>query len=196
MPGATEYLHLLQGALDEIGLRYQVIDTNGSMREWLQWPVQLSAVSSWQPIPDGVAPALPKPSGWDARPGTQHALAFDFRGTLGADRGEDQTLVSAWDDNEGPHILWVGLSDVDHRLETAHGSQGRRWRSRLARSLARHRRTACTAAAYPHWHGTWRCDVSHPRGCPLDLVDNIVLTRSGSHDVARTLGRRQWHERS
>jgi Calcineurin-like phosphoesterase len=117
MPGATEYLHLLQGALDEIGLRYQVIDTNGSLREWLQWPVQLSAVSSWQPIPDGAAPALPKPSGWDARPGTQHALAFDFRGTLGAGSGEDQTLLSAWDDNEGPHILWVGLSDVDQRLE-------------------------------------------------------------------------------
>src|SRR6476619_2131022 len=68
MPGATEYLHLLQGALDEGGLRYQVIDSNGSLREWLQWPVRLSATSSWQPVPDGTAPALPKPAGWDARP--------------------------------------------------------------------------------------------------------------------------------
>lgn len=117
MPGATEYLHLLQGTLDESGLRYQVVDTNGSMREWLQWPIELAAASSWQAIPDGMAATLPKPPGWESRPDTQHALAFDFHGMLGAGSSESQTLLSAWDDNEGPHILWVGLSDSDQKLE-------------------------------------------------------------------------------
>ena len=124
MPGATEYLHLLQGTLDAGGLRYHVIDTSGKLREWLDWPVELAATSSWQPIPDGIAPVLPKPADWKSRPGTQHALAFDFQGTLGGG-GDGQTLLSGWDDNEGPHIFWAGLVGPDQRIRSAPRAKAR-----------------------------------------------------------------------
>ena len=117
MPGSTEYLHLLQGTLDDGGLRYQVIDTNGDQREWLQWPIELVAASTWDVIPDSTSPVLAKPANWESRPNVQHALTFDFQGTLGAGSGESQTLLSGWDENEGPHIFWVGLTDSDQRLE-------------------------------------------------------------------------------
>ena len=90
MPGSTEYLHLLQGTLDDGGLRYQVVDTNGDQREWLQWPIELAAAATWDGIPDSTSPVLAKPANWESRPNVQHALAFDFQGTLGAGSGESQ----------------------------------------------------------------------------------------------------------
>lgn len=116
MPGATEYYHLLQGAVDSEGLRYQVLDQTGRPREWLRWPFELPATSSWEPLPDGSMPVLPKPADWDKRPETQHLLAFAVKGALGAG-GQDQTILCGWDDQEGGHILWLGLVGSDHKLE-------------------------------------------------------------------------------
>jgi hypothetical protein len=38
MPGPVEYLHAVQLALDQQGLRYQVLDAHGAVRERLAWP--------------------------------------------------------------------------------------------------------------------------------------------------------------
>jgi len=128
MPGATEYYHVLQGALDSQGLRYQVLDTDGRAREWLRWPFELPQAIEWEPLPDGSMPSLPKPAAWDNRPDAHHLLAFSVRGALGAG-GEDQTLVCGWDDQEGGHIFWLGLVGSDHKLEfrmiprAGHGAQ-------------------------------------------------------------------------
>ena len=43
MPKETEYLHCVQAALDTTGLRYQVLDTAGQVREWLSWPLITTA---------------------------------------------------------------------------------------------------------------------------------------------------------
>lgn len=56
MPEGVEYLHCVQAALDEDGLRYQVLDTEGSVRERLQWPPAITA-SDWKPMPAGIGPA-------------------------------------------------------------------------------------------------------------------------------------------
>ncbi|MGA7673020.1 MAG: metallophosphoesterase, partial [Nitrolancea sp.] len=42
MPEEFEYLHCVQLALDEAGLRYQVLDNHGQLREWLMWPLEIS----------------------------------------------------------------------------------------------------------------------------------------------------------
>lgn len=39
MPEGTEYLHAVQIALDSKGLRYQVLDTSGAVRDRLSWPL-------------------------------------------------------------------------------------------------------------------------------------------------------------
>ncbi|CAN7769306.1 metallophosphoesterase [Rhizobium leguminosarum] len=59
MPEGVEYLHCIQAALDENGLRYQVLDTNGVAREQLQWPpTPTAAPTEWQRIEDGRSDAL------------------------------------------------------------------------------------------------------------------------------------------
>jgi hypothetical protein len=116
MPGMTEYYHLIQGALDESGLRYQVLDSNGQVREWLRWPLEMPAVTAWQAIPQMTRPTLPKPAGWDQRPSTHHLVGFSVEADLGTG-GDDQTLICGWDDQEGGHILWIGLVGTDHKIE-------------------------------------------------------------------------------
>lgn len=51
MPEGVEYLHCIQAALNESGLRYQVLDTDGVMREQFQWPPMHTDFSGeWQSI--------------------------------------------------------------------------------------------------------------------------------------------------
>ncbi len=53
MPEGVEYLHCVQAALDEQGLRYQVLDIDGVVRERLAWPLALESSESWRPIAAG-----------------------------------------------------------------------------------------------------------------------------------------------
>ncbi len=58
MPEGVEYLHGIQAALDEDGLRYQVLDTEGIARERLQWPPVLAREDQWHDLAHGVSNAL------------------------------------------------------------------------------------------------------------------------------------------
>ena len=53
MPEESEYLHAIQAAIDAAGLRYQVLDTEGRVRERLSWPLALPAATTWQMLPPG-----------------------------------------------------------------------------------------------------------------------------------------------
>ena len=46
MPEDIEYLHCVQAAIDAEGLRYQVIDVEGRVREELSWPVILPPITT------------------------------------------------------------------------------------------------------------------------------------------------------
>lgn len=48
MPEGVEYLHGVQAALDERGLRYQVLDTDGVVRERLAWPPGPRDPAGWR----------------------------------------------------------------------------------------------------------------------------------------------------
>jgi hypothetical protein len=60
MPEGIGYLHCVQAALDKAGLRYQVLDIEGRVREELSWPLVLPAVEEWRNLPLGEseAPAI------------------------------------------------------------------------------------------------------------------------------------------
>ena len=47
MPAPAEYHHCVQLAVDEIGLRGQVLDTGGTAREVFQWPLLNDGVLRW-----------------------------------------------------------------------------------------------------------------------------------------------------
>jgi hypothetical protein len=53
MPEDVEYLHCVQAAIDAEGLRYQVIDVEGRVREELSWPVILPPFTDWHELPVG-----------------------------------------------------------------------------------------------------------------------------------------------
>ena len=47
MPAPTEYHHCVQLAIDDLGLRGQVIDTEGTVREQFHWPPLRDGVMEW-----------------------------------------------------------------------------------------------------------------------------------------------------
>ena len=102
MPEAFEYLHSTQLALDAAGLRCQVLDTEGRVRERLSWPPALPPDVAWRVLPVGEIDALAT--------GRQRnrVLAFRFSGSAAADSSAAQTLLSAFD----PGVLaplWIGV---------------------------------------------------------------------------------------
>jgi hypothetical protein len=139
MPGGIEYLHCVQAALDPQGLRYQVLDTAGRVREWLEWPLVLPPSDGWVELAEGESGALVRESGAarDAQlvqsvlptqppapppkpvPAcTSQLVALRFTGvTTAAHGGEPQTLFCAWD--PGPHLepLWIGLTGPEQQLK-------------------------------------------------------------------------------
>jgi hypothetical protein len=58
MPEGVEYLHCVQVALDAQGLRCQVLDTEGSVRERMEWPLPDPDPSNWRQLPPGEAEAM------------------------------------------------------------------------------------------------------------------------------------------
>jgi len=113
MPAGVEYLHCVQAALDDKGLRYQVLDATGTIRERLSWPPRLPVSVTWAPLGTGTAPA-------ECRSGDGEELemiCFRFTGIAPGPEGRaPQTLLHAW--SPGPCLgpLWIGLQGAENRL--------------------------------------------------------------------------------
>ena len=58
MPEEVEYLHCVQAALDEKGLRCQVLDAAGVVRERVEWPLPIDAPFEWREVPHGGTEAV------------------------------------------------------------------------------------------------------------------------------------------
>ena len=111
MPEGIEYLHCVQAALDGEGLRCQVLDTEGRVRERLFWPLALPPVRTWHALPPGQQNA-----GFTGEPGNGGLLTLRFRGTAApADAVAIQTLFCTGRAGEMP-LLWVGLRGPDQVL--------------------------------------------------------------------------------
>ena len=116
MPKETEYLHCVQAALDTAGLRYQVLDTTGQVREWLSWPFAVPPPVEWCPLPQGnqQAPAFA------AMPADRPAadlITWHFCGECPTvSMGDAQTLLAGWDPGPGLSSLWIGLLGREQHL--------------------------------------------------------------------------------
>jgi hypothetical protein len=121
MPEGIEYLHCVQAALDPEGLRYQVLDTSGEVRERLSWPLVLPPLAQWRRLPFGEQAAL-----LCERAGADRivALRFTCRSAGDAD-GSAQTLLSAFEPGE-LGSLWIGLRGLEQRLTVIIGPEARR----------------------------------------------------------------------
>jgi hypothetical protein len=116
MPEDVEYLHCVQAALDDQGLRYQVLDPTGCVRERLSWPLQLPPCSEWDPLPGGELIA-PVQGNLDAGHDQTPLIAWRFLGNASAGRvGQAQTFLSAWSQDSALAPLWMGLTGCSQRV--------------------------------------------------------------------------------
>ena len=115
MPPEAEYLHIVQAALDEKGLRYQVLDRSGSVREWLAWDWQLPSAERWKPFEPRSAADLPVDCLSHTDP--SRLVVWEIAGQMSADAGfEPQTLLSANAPDGALPWLWLGLSGANREL--------------------------------------------------------------------------------
>jgi hypothetical protein len=121
MPDGIEYLHCVQAALDAQGLRYQVLDTEGVVRERLGWPLDIPSDSRWRPLSTGESDAAVI-----GEPATDRIVAFRFVGTAAPDgTGRPQTLLSAFRPGVQPSV-WIGLRGPRQRLTVTIGPEPHR----------------------------------------------------------------------
>jgi hypothetical protein len=104
MPEDIEYLHCVQPALDSEGLRCQVLDSAGRVRERLSWPVCLPSVAAWHP-----RTLAQQPARVTGGPRPDRVSAFRFTGVATPSGcSAAQTLLCAYKRGELPN-LWIGL---------------------------------------------------------------------------------------
>jgi hypothetical protein len=182
MPDGVEYLHCVQAALDADGLRYQVLDTKGVVRERLTWPLPAFHDNGWKTLLRGSNAA---PFSGVPEAGTVIALRFVGR-TPSQATAAAQTLLCAprpgmieplWLGLRGPRqtltlILgreagrspnyWIGpdlLADNDFALEVAFcpdmGPGGVLWRQQGATRWTSFVATSATGLERFSWPATW-----------------------------------------
>lgn len=113
MPKRSEYFHATQIAVDEQGLRYQVHDPSGRVREQLSWPFDLPRLDEWRSVTAQNTGALLNSIDLSREP-----VAFRFRGKQSKSEhsDSDQTLLCAIDSGEGVEPVWIGIDGDSGRL--------------------------------------------------------------------------------
>jgi hypothetical protein len=113
MPGTSEYLHVVQLAIDQQGLRYQVHDTEGRVREKLSWPLKLPAMKHWREIVPALVSDVLSVVDW-----SKENVVFRISGSFNKKSllQEDQTILCGIDLSEGVEPLWIGIDGDSGRL--------------------------------------------------------------------------------
>jgi hypothetical protein len=111
MPDEVEYHHCVQAVLDVEGLRCQVLDIAGAVRERLRWPVRLPPVSTWLSLPPGRSPAL-----FSGGPFSDCLVAFRFVGIAPRpETGAEATFICTFDPGSVAPV-WIGLRGPEQVL--------------------------------------------------------------------------------
>lgn len=131
MPPETEYLHVVQAALDEDGLRYQVLDPSGQAREWLAWNWQLPPSEGWAAFEPRSALSLT--ADCLTRFDQSRLIVWEISGQLSADNDRSpQTLLCAHAQDGALPYLWIGISgaksELTAQLSPAANRSPHRWR--------------------------------------------------------------------
>ncbi|WP_299682571.1 metallophosphoesterase [uncultured Roseobacter sp.] len=118
MPEGFEYLHCAQMAVDQDGLRYQVLDEDGALREKLSWPPKT-------PVADHVLPRGQNVCSWAAQGTPPLITCLKLEGSVSG-TSPRQTILAALDDS-GTCPLWIGL--VGQKMQLTVVMQPQRGRS-------------------------------------------------------------------
>jgi hypothetical protein len=121
MPEGVEYLHCVQAALDHEGLRYQVLDTDGVVRERLVWPVRGVDPTRSQPLGSGECAAF-----FTGRLDNGSGVELRLSGKTGSQSwAPAQTIFSAFSPGAIASV-WLGLRGTRQTLTLTVGRQAGR----------------------------------------------------------------------
>ena len=108
MPPEWEYLHAMTVELDERGLRYEVLDTTGAVRERMAWPPPEPAQHAWQELAASKTHSAPRFG--------ETLVWLDVSGVTAPFPTGSQTMLCAWNDDAWLPPLWIGLIGPEQRL--------------------------------------------------------------------------------
>lgn len=113
MPSRSEYLHAVQMAVDDTGLRYRVLGVDGKSHESLAWPFQLPSSSEWKGLNKSDCTAT-----LNSQAVSGAIVAWRFQGQVSKTppAGPPQTLLCGWDSMEGVATVWIGFEGSPSRL--------------------------------------------------------------------------------
>ncbi|MCY3781391.1 MAG: metallophosphoesterase [Chloroflexi bacterium] len=165
MPPGEEYLHFMQVALDEAGLRYQVVERKGRAREWLCWDWKLPPSATWATFEPSSAQELP--SDCLQRPEEAVLLVWEIGLRLPPDDEKlPQTILCATGDGGALPNLWLGISGVDRRITVLLSPEANRSPHRwLGPALPADRRVSIQVAVHSGMGPgglLWRWSDDHP----------------------------------
>ena len=122
LPEGIEYLHAVQGALDAQGLRYQVLDDAGHVRERLSWPLRLPAYESWALLELGEQAARFQGYLQDDLDNPQ-LMVWRLAGRTADGWRAPQTILCAHSADATLPALWMGLTGPQQRLTVRVGRE-------------------------------------------------------------------------
>lgn len=108
MPEGAEYLHCVQVAVDETGLRYQVLDDSGNCRESLVWPPDFSDLKN---------NLTARKNACLQQVTMQGPFVIKISGQVANLSGRQTILCGR--DNDGAMPLWIGLVGHGGQLTVA-----------------------------------------------------------------------------
>jgi len=114
MPEGFEYFHFLQAALDDEGIRYQVIDRETNIREWLSWPFEIDRSKKWHFLcsEDNVI----KCKNWKKN-SIHNIFIFEFSGrTPDKAIASLQNLLCGYRSKEDLPVIWIGLTGLEQQV--------------------------------------------------------------------------------
>jgi len=114
MPEGVEYLHFVQGVLDDQGLRYQVIDHDGRVRERLCWPPTLLPSREWDLFQTGESVSRLLGARSDS---SDRFVVWRVSGRSSTDSdGRAQTFLAGSSREDALASLWIGHTGDARRL--------------------------------------------------------------------------------
>ena len=117
MPDGVEYLHAMQAVLDDDGLRYQVLDTEGKVREWLTWDWHSPPSDTWETFTTDSPKSLPTDCLQDVK--NPRLIIWEISGQIDPNDYRPQTVFSMNADGDALPYLWLGTMGNPQNLTVA-----------------------------------------------------------------------------
>ncbi|MCP4176844.1 MAG: hypothetical protein GY756_03680 [bacterium] len=110
----SRLVHLIQAALDEKGLHYQVLDTENQIKHWLKWPINLPLSENWIPL-EKEKNLSPKIEISNQEELSENILVWKISGE-NSSKYSVQTLLSGWNAGKFLSTFWIGIVGKENRL--------------------------------------------------------------------------------